>query len=90
MTDAGRVEPDQLERAAADIGQHAVGAGNAALQAGRRQPASSAPGQDADLGARHALLQGGDELRAVAGVAHRRRCQHLERVGAASHGRSTW
>ena len=57
-----RCQAHQFQRAAADIGQHAVGGGDAAQQAERRDSAaSSVAGQDVDRHVRHARLQLVDE-----------------------------
>ena len=75
------IEPDDLERAAADIGQHPFGGGNAAQHPGGGEIGLLGAGEDADRHAGHAVMQQADEFRPVAGIAHRRGGQHLEGVG---------
>ncbi len=73
-------QPHHLQRAAADIGQDAVGIGNAAQHAlGAENSASSSPLISRDRHARQAGLQAVDEIRPVLRVTHRRGRQHLER-----------
>ena len=86
---AGRVhlavdEVHHLQRAAADIGQNAVGRGNAAEQAIGGKSGLLLAGQHADLQAGEARLQVAHEIRAVAGIAYCRRREHLE--GRCAHG----
>ncbi len=77
-------EADEFERAAADIGEDAVGAGDAALQPGGGEGGFLLAGEDADAGAGHALLEGGDEFGAVGGVADGGGGEDLE--GGGAHG----
>ena len=71
-----------LQRAAADIGQDAVGGGDAAQHALGGVFGLLQARQDADRHAGHAGFQGGDEIRAVLRVAHRGGGEHFERIGA--------
>ena len=74
----------QFERAAADIGQNAVGIGNAAEQTGGGEIGFLLASQGKDAHARQSLAQGRDELRSVGGVAHGGCAEHLER--SSRHG----
>ena len=73
-----------LQRAATDIGQDAVGGGDAAQHALGGVFRFLDARQHADRHAGHPLGQGGDEIGAIAGVAHGGGGQHFERLGA--HG----
>ncbi len=78
------VEAHHFQRAAADIGEDAVGGGDAAEHPLGGVFGFLDAGQDTDRDAGQAGFQGGDEIRAVAGVAHGGGGEHLERLG--THG----
>jgi hypothetical protein len=73
-----------FHRAAADIGQDAIGVRNAAEQAVRGKCGLLFAGQHAHAHAGQGLLHLGHETGAVGGIAHRGGGQDVERLGA--HG----
>ena len=73
------IEPHQFQRTAADIGQDAVGGRDAAQHAHRREFRLLQARQNADRHVGQARLQAGDEVRAVARIAHRGGGEDLER-----------
>ena len=77
-------QPHDLQRAAADIRQHAIGRRDAAQHAVGGVGGLLDTRQDMDRHAGHPLPQRRDKGRSVGGITHRRGRQHLERLARPS------